>query len=159
MILVLLGTQNKPFNRLLKAISKEIKEGNIKDKVVAQTGFTTYKGTEIDAFDYKPKEELFKLMKEADIIITHGGVGTIIECINMGKRVIVAPRLKRYKEHTNDHQLQITKEFTEKGYVLPLYSMKELVNTLKNIKKFKVKKYESNSENFKQKIKNYIDNI
>lgn len=159
MILVLLGTQNKPFNRLLKAISKEIKDGSIKDKVIAQTGFTSYKGNEIEAFDYKPKEELLELMKEADVIITHGGVGTIIECINMEKRIIVAPRLKRYKEHTNDHQLQITKEFSQKGYVLPLYSMKELKSVLKNIKKFKVKKYESNSEKFRQKIKNYIDNI
>lgn len=159
MILVLLGTQNKPFNRLLKAISKQIKNGNIKDKVIAQTGFTTYSGSDIETFDYKPKEELQELMNKAKVIITHGGVGTIIECINMGKKIIVAPRLKKYKEHTNDHQLQITKEFYEKGYVLPLYNTKDLSKVMEEIKTFKPKKYESNKENFKNKIKEYIDNI
>lgn len=159
MILVLLGTQNKPFDRLLKAISKEIKNGNIKDKVVAQTGFTSYSGNDIETFDYKPKEEILELIKEAEVIITHGGVGTIIECLDMEKKIIVSPRLKKYKEHTNDHQLQITKEFAEKGYVLPLYNMKDLSKILEDIKKIKQKKYESNAENFKNKIKEYIDNI
>ena len=73
MILVLLGTQNKPFSRLLKAISKEIKNGNIKDKVVAQTGCTVYKDENIEMFDYKPKEEINELINKANIIITHGG--------------------------------------------------------------------------------------
>lgn len=159
MILVLLGTQNKPFNRLLKAISREIKNGNIKDKVIAQTGFTSYSGDDIQCFDYRPKEELLELMNKANVVITHGGVGTIIECIDINKKIIVVPRLKKYKEHTNDHQLQITKEFAEKGYVLPLYNMKDLVKVLQDIKKFKTKKYESNSENFKNKIKDYINNI
>lgn len=42
MILVLLGTQDKPFLRLLKMVSKEIDKGNIKEKVVAQTGYTAF---------------------------------------------------------------------------------------------------------------------
>ena len=159
MILILLGTQNKPFNRLLKAISREIKNGNIKDKVVAQIGCTVYKDENIDMFDYKPKEEINELINNANIIITHGGVGTIIECLNLGKKVIVAPRLNKYKEHTNNHQLQITKEFYEKGYILPLYKFSDLADVLLQIKKFKPKKYESNNENFASKIKEYIDNL
>lgn len=159
MILVLLGTQNKPFGRLLKAISREIKNGNIKDKVVAQTGCTVYKDENIEMFDYKPKEEINELINKASIIITHGGVGTIIECLNLGKKVIVAPRLSKYKEHTNNHQLQITKEFHEKGYILPLYKFSDLADVLVQIKKFESKKYESNSENFCNKIKEYIDNL
>lgn len=159
MILVLLGTQNKPFDRLLKAISKEIKNGNIKDKVVAQTGCTVYKDENIEMFDYKPKEEINELINKANIIITHGGVGTIIECIDLGKKVVVAPRLSKYKEHTNDHQLQITKEFAEKGYIIPLYKFSDLKEALQKAKKLKIKKYESNNENFKNKIKEYIDSL
>lgn len=159
MILVLLGTQNKPFNRLLKAISKEIKRKSIKDKVVAQIGCTIYKDENMEIFDYKPKEEINELINKASIIITHGGVGTIIECLNLGKKVIVAPRLSKYKEHTNDHQLQITKEFYEKGYILPLYNFNDLTKILGEAKKFKPKKYESNSQNFKNKIREYIDNL
>lgn len=159
MILVLLGTQDKPFLRLLKMVSKEIDKGNIKEKVVAQTGYTTFSNEKITTFDFKSKDEIEKLIDKARIIITHAGVGTITECLEKGKKIIVVPRLKKYLEHTNDHQMQITKEFEMKGYVIALYDNKILSAALEKIKTFKPKRYESNSENFKMKIKDYIDNI
>ncbi len=159
MILVLLGTQDKPFLRLLKMVSKEIDKGNIKEKVVAQTGYTTFSNEKITTFDFKSKDEIEKLIDKARIIITHAGVGTITECLEKGKKIIVVPRLKKYLEHTNDHQMQITKEFEMKGYVIALYDNKRLSVALEKIKTFKPKRYESNSENFKMKIKDYIDNI
>ena len=103
MILVLLGTQDKPFLRLLKMVSKEIDKGNIKEKVVAQTGYTAFSDKNIESFDFKNKEEIEKLIDKARIIITHAGVGTITECLEKGKKIIVVPRLKKYLEHTNDH--------------------------------------------------------
>lgn len=159
MILVLLGTQDKPFERILKAVAKEIDKGNIKDKVIAQIGSTSFEHKKIKTFDFTTKEEIEKLINKANIIITHAGVGTITECIKNGKKVIVVPRLKKHGEHTNDHQLQITKEFAMKNYVLPLYDTKNLSKTLEKIKSFKPEKYESNSENFKNSIKDYIDNL
>ena len=159
MILVLLGTQDKPFLRLLKMVSKEIDKGNIKEKVVAQTGYTTFSNEKITTFDFKSKDEIEKLIDKARIIITYAGVGTITECLEKGKKIIVVPRLKKYLEHTNDHQMQITKEFEMKGYVIALYDNKRLSAALEKIKTFKPKRYESNSENFKMKIKDYIDNI
>ena len=159
MILVLLGTQDKPFLRLLKMVSKEIDKGNIKEKVVAQTGYTTFSNEKITTFDFKSKDEWEKLIYKARIKITHAGGGTINECLEKGKKIIVVPRLKKYLEHTNDHQMQITKEFEMKGYVIALYDNKRLSAALEKIKTFKPKRYESNSENFKMKIKDYIDNI
>ena len=159
MILVLLGTQDKPFDRLLKAVSKEIKKGNIKDKVIAQVGCTQFNDEKIKTFDFVSKEEIVSLIDKARIIITHAGVGTITECISKGKKVIVVPRLKKYGEHTNDHQMQITREFAMKKYVLPLYDVKNLSNVLQEIKTFKPIKYESNTENFKNNLKKYIDTI
>ena len=159
MILVLLGTQDKPFLRLLKMVSKEIDKGNIKEKVVAQTGYTAFSDKNMELFDFKNKEEIEKLIDKARLIITHAGVGTITECLEKGKKIIVVPRLKKYLEHTNDHQMQITKEFEMKGYVVALYANKKLSLALDNIKKFKPNKYESNAEKFKMSIKNYIDNI
>ncbi|HIU39998.1 MAG TPA: hypothetical protein IAB68_01680 [Candidatus Aphodocola excrementigallinarum] len=159
MILVLLGTQDKPFERILKAVAKEKKKGNIKDKIIAQIGCTNFKDDNIKTFDFTSKEEIEALIDKSRIIITHAGVGTIIECLNKNKKVIVAPRLKKFGEHTNDHQLEITKEFALKGYVLPLYDVKNLSKVLENIKSFKPVKYESNSENFRLKIKEYIDKL
>lgn len=159
MILILLGTQDKPFPRILTAVKNQIKKGNIKGKVVAQIGCTEFSDDKMETFDFAPKEKIEELIDKASVVITHGGVGVIIECLNKNKKVIVVPRLKKYKEHTNDHQLQITKEFALKKYVLPLYDTKNLGNVLKKIKDFKPVKYESNADNFKNRIKEYINKI
>ena len=159
MILVLLGTQDKPFKRLLNAVLKAKENNIIKDKVIAQIGCTKFKSDKIETFDYTTKEEIEKLIDKAKIVITHAGVGTIIECISKDKKVIVVPRRKKYGEHTNDHQLEITKEFEEKNYIKAVYNLSKLDDVLEEIKKFKPEKYISNSENFRNKIKEYIDNI
>lgn len=159
MILILLGTQDKPFERILKAVENAKEKGIIKDKLIAQIGCTKFQSDKIETFDFISKEELQEYIKEARIVITHGGVGIITECIENGKKVIVVPRLKKYKEHTNDHQLQITKEFASKKYVLPLYDTRNINKVLEDIKTFKPAKYESNGKNFKNKIKEYIDRL
>ena len=56
MILILLGTQDKPFNRLLEAVDKAINDGYIKEEVIAQIGFTKYKSKNIKTFELIPKE-------------------------------------------------------------------------------------------------------
>ena len=55
---------------------------------------------------------------KADYIITHGGVGTITDALKLGKKIIAVPRLSKYKEHVNDHQLQIIENFSEKGFIV-----------------------------------------
>ena len=157
MILVLLGTQDKPFDRLLKEVDKLKKEGIIRDKVVAQIGSTKGIYDHLEVFDFCSKEKIESLIDEARIIISHAGVGTITECIEKDKKVIVVPRVKKHGEHTNDHQLQITKEFALKKYILPLYDVKKLQRALSDIKTFEPEKYESNTNNFSNKIKEYID--
>ena len=158
MILVTLGTQDKSFKRLLDAISKEIDKGTIKDKVVVQAGYTKYKNDKMEIFSSLPSDELEELIKKADLIITHGGVGSILTALKYKKKVIVAPRLAKYNEHTNDHQKEITKEFAKEGYILPLNDFNKLDKVIEKSKKFIPKEYKSNNENFKNLITNYIDN-
>ncbi len=158
MILVTLGTQDKSFKRLLEAIDKQINEGKIKDKVVVQAGLTKYKSDNMEIFDFIPVSKFDDLIKSCDILITHGGVGSIITGLKHNKKVIAAARLKKYKEHTNDHQLQIIDNFTRDGYILPLDNFDELDKVLDKAKKFKPKEYKSNKDNFVKLIKDYIDN-
>ena len=73
------------------------------------------------------------------------------------KKVIVAPRLSKYNEHTNDHQKQIVEEFGKKGYILPLKDLTKLDKILLKSKTFKPKEFKSNNENFKKLITNYIE--
>ena len=158
MILITLGTQDKQFKRLLDLVQEQINKGNIKDKVVVQAGYTKYESNDMEIFDLIDRHEFSKLINECDLLITHGGVGSIINGLQHNKKVIVVPRLAKYDEHMNDHQLQITNNFAKAGYIIPLYENDSLENVLKKINAFKPKKFKSNTDNIVKVIENFIDN-
>ena len=157
MIFVTLGTQDKEFSRLLDAIEREIKNGTIKEKVIVQAGCTKYSSSNMEIFDLIPDNKFEEYIKKSDLIITHGGVGSILTAIKNNKPVIAAARLAKYKEHTNDHQKQIIKQFSDKGYILELDNFDELGDLIKKSKKFSPKKFESNTDNMVKLIQEYID--
>lgn len=159
MIFVTLGTNDESFSRLLKAIDKEIENGVIKEKVVVQAGCTKYKSKNMKIMDLVPRDEFEKLISECDLLITHGGVGSILTGINKGKKVIAVPRLARYKEHGNDHQLQIVENFSKRKYILSCKDLNKLGKTIEKAKKFKPQKFVSNTNNIINMIEDYIDNL
>lgn len=157
MILVLLGTQNNSFHRLLEEIDRLIEKNIITDEVIVQSGYTKYNSKNMKIFELISKEELNKLQDKADLIITHGGVGSIISSIKKGKKVIAVPRLHEYNEHVNNHQQEIIKLFDEKGYIIGIDSVEQLEKTLLNIEKFTPTKYENNNKKMLQIISDFID--
>lgn len=158
MILVSLGTQDREFPRLLEAVEKQIELGNIKEKVIVQAGVTNFKSDKMEIFDLIPTEEFNKLMDEARILITHGGVGTIVGALKKHKKIIAAARLSKYKEHQNDHQTQIIKEFVNKHYILELKDFSKLDILLKEIETFEPHEYKSNTPNMIKKLNQFIEN-
>jgi UDP-N-acetylglucosamine transferase subunit ALG13 len=156
MILVTLGTQDKDFTRLLDAIQLQIKKGKIKDKVVVQAGTTKYQTKDMEIFDLIPIDDFKKLVKECDLLITHGGVGSIIAGLDNNKVVIAAPRLKKYGEHVNDHQLEIINEFVKRKHILVLNDFNQLDKLLEKAKNFKPKEYKSNTQKMIDLIKSLI---
>lgn len=157
MILVTLGTQDKPFTRLLDAVLREIEKGNIKDEVIVQAGCTKYETDKMKIFDLIPMEEFDTLMKKCDLLITHGGVGSIITGLKCNKRVIAVPRLAKYGEHVNDHQQQIIEKFSDNGNIIGIENLDDLGEALEKVKKFKPKKYKSNTNNMISLIEKIID--
>lgn len=158
MILVTLGTQDKSFVRLLKAIDKAIENGKIKEKVVVQAGYTEYESPNMEILDFVDMESFENLIASCDVLITHGGVGSIITGLDHQKKVLAAARLKKYGEHTNDHQKQIIRKFVKDGYILELTQFSKIDEAIDRVKKMKYKKYKSNTENMVALIENYIDN-
>lgn len=158
MVLVLLGTQNNDFTRLLKAVQENIDNKVIEDEVVVQAGFTKFDSKDMKIFDFIDKEKLFELIDKADLIITHGGVGSIIASLKKGKKVIVVPRQKKYGEHVNNHQLQIAKKFEQDGYVKYALDLNELGNIILEMKDFNPKKFENNKSKVVSIVENFIDN-
>lgn len=157
MILVTLGTQDKPFTRLLDAVLREIEKGNIKDEVIVQAGCTKYETDKMKIFDLIPMEEFDTLMKKCNLLITHGGVGSIITGLKCNKKVIAVPRLAKYGEHVNDHQKQIIEKFSDNGNIIGIENLDDLGEALKKVKKFKPKKYKSNTNNMISLIEKIID--
>lgn len=152
MILVTLGTQKEPFTRLLDAIENS----KIKDKIIVQAGHNKYESKKMEIFDFIPYDEMQKLINECDLVITHGGTGSILMPLKASKKVIACPRLAKYLEHVDDHQLQITEVFAEEGYILEFNDGDDLDELIKKSKTFKPKKYVSNTENFIKNLKEEI---
>ena len=146
MIFVTLGTQDKQFKRLLDAVEKL----DTTEKIIAQIGSTKFESKKIELHKYISSIEFEKYMNDARIVITHAGVGTIVNGIKMGKTMIVAARKKEYKEHVNNHQLQILDTFSKEGYIIPLENFDDLQNLINT--DFKPKKFVSNNSEFINKL-------
>lgn len=161
MIFVTLGTQDKPFKRLIRSVEKQVELGNIKEEVIVQAGCTNYKTKfeNIKIIQYINIEEFNKNLEKANIVITHAGVGTIIQALEKNKKVIVAARKKVYGEHVNNHQEQILENFSKKGYVLPLRSFRKLNEVIDKVSEFKPKEFESNVEKFIENLENEINRL
>ena len=154
----MLGTQNNSFYRLLKEIDKLIDKKIIKEEVVVQAGYTKYKSKNMKIFSLIPVEELEELIEKADLIITHGGVGSIISSLKKGKKVIAVPRLHEYQEHVNNHQKEIVETFDKKRYIIGIQDVKELNEAIEKSKDFVPEKYLSSNKKMLNIIENFIDN-
>ena len=157
MILVLLGTQNNSFHRLLEEVEKNIKDGTIKDEVIVQAGYTKFQSHRMRIIDLMSKEQLEKFQDEADLIITHGGVGSIVSSIQKGKKVIAVPRMHEYGEHVNNHQKEIVKDFNDKGYIIGIEKVEDLKQAIIKMQNFNPKKYQSNNEKMLKIVSDFID--
>lgn len=157
MIFVSLGTQDRSFKRLLEAIERQIELGNIKERVVVQAGVTNFQSKNMEIFDLVSMEEYEQLIQECDILICHGGVGTIIDGLKRHKKIISAARLKEYDEHQNNHQKQIIHEFVKDGLILELEDFDKLDEKLEELKSFEPGEYVSNTNHFIENLEDYIN--
>lgn len=156
MILVVLGTQDKPFTRLLEALDAQKNAGLIQDEIIVQAGCTKLVTDSMKLFDLLPIDEFDALINDADVIITHAGVGSILSALKKGKRVIACARLAHYGEHTNDHQLQIQDEFARQGYLIGCEDFSKIHEILNKIDEFQPNPYISTTENVVNTIRDFI---
>ena len=158
MILVTVGSQKFQFNRLLKKIDELIDKKVITDKVFAQIGVSDYKPKNYEYVDFMSQDEFNQKLDESDLIITHAGTGVIINAVKKEKKVIAIPRLAKYGEHVDNHQIQLIEQFDELNFIEPCYEIEDLEEKVKNIKNKVYKKYVSNTKSILNNITNFIDN-
>lgn len=157
MIFVTLGSQKFQFNRLLTELDRLVAENKIQDKLFAQIGYSDYKPEHFQYKDFLDRDEFKKIMSESDTVIAHGGTGAIITAVKQGKKVIAIPRLAKYGEHVDDHQIQLVDEFKELNLIEPVYDEKDLERAINEIKNKTFNEYVSNTENIIEDIESFIE--
>lgn len=154
MIFVTLGSQKFQFNRLLKAVD----ELQSDETIFAQIGYSDYKPKNYEYKKFLDRDEFTRIMDSSDIVITHGGTGAIINAVKMGKKVIAVPRLKKYGEHVDDHQIQLVEQFKELQLICVCYDAEKIGDALEIVKKTTYKKYVSNTQRIINSIEKFIEN-
>lgn len=117
MIFLTVGTEY-PFDRLVRTVDEMADRGELFDTVFAQIGNSKYLPRNMEWIDIMPRSEYEQYMKDCTAVIAHAGMGTIIQCIEMRKPLLVMPRLPEHGEIVSDHQLGSTRKFGEQGYIL-----------------------------------------
>ena len=157
MIFVTVGTTSYSFDRLLRAIDDLIETKKIKEKVIAQIGDSDYEPKNYEFFRFTSSEEIQELNKKCNLVISHAGAGSIMLALENKKPVVVVPRLKKYNEHVNDHQIELTNELEKQGRIIGVYDISELDNKIKKIRKIKKKKFPKSR--IPEIIENFIKTI
>ena len=139
MIYVTVGTQ-LPFARLIKAVNDIAAEKGL--DVFAQVGPDNSHYHAIKTADFVDPEHATRLIKEADLVIAHAGMGTIISASQLGKPLIIMPRQFQYGEHRNDHQLATANRFRDFTNITVVEDKKGLAEVIASSLEY------SESENF-----------
>ncbi|MBN2736612.1 MAG: hypothetical protein JXR70_06495 [Spirochaetales bacterium] len=122
-----MGTQGH-FDRFIRLVDLWAVDKN--KSIIAQIGNCQYKPKNIDFVPYMSSWDVEQRIKSADVVISHAGMGTIITGLKYKKRILVFPRLSRFFEHRNDHQVDTAKAFLKLGYIDAAFSEAELIEKL-----------------------------
>ncbi|ERL43164.1 putative glycosyltransferase [Lactiplantibacillus paraplantarum] len=149
MIFVTVGTHEQPFNRLLKAMDDYAAITN--EKILIQSGYSTYVTKYAQSTDFITANDMKKNIRDARIVITHGGPSSFMEVLENKKIPIVVPRLKKYAEHVNNHQFTFAEEFNkEYKDIIIVNNLKTMPEVIGNYDKLASQRKDNLTEHNKQ---------
>lgn len=153
MIFVTIGTTPYSFNRLIKEM--DLIAAGIDEKVIMQIGVSTYIPKNADYFRITSREKIKKYYKNSRVIISHAAAGSILMAFKYNKTPILVPRMKKYGEHVDNHQLEGAEELEKDGMTV-IYDTKDLKSILNEYKSHytKIKRHDNLVKNLKLYLKN-----
>ncbi len=128
MIFVTLGSQ-LPFDRLLRAVdnSAHLIPGT---EIIVQTERGNYHPVHVTPVPFITPALFRKYMQDAELVISHAGIGTILAAGEMQKKLILFPRFGSLNETRNDHQIATCKRMAEKYALNVAYNEEELAKLI-----------------------------
>jgi len=124
MIYVTIGTMYMPFTRLLRAVDALAAETG--EEFIVQRGLDRIELAHCSTFDFKPREAVLEIQREARVVVAHAGIGAISDALHAARPLIVVPRRVRFGEHTNDHQLELATAVERRHWGRPLLEIEDL---------------------------------
>ena len=156
MIFLPVGTQFG-FDRLVKAIDEAINNRIIQEEVFAQIGPGEYKPNSMKYVINLGKEEFEQVFQSCNAIISHAGMGNIALAMKTQKPLLVLPRLKKYGEVVNNHQVDTARKFEELGHILAAYDENQLIEKIKLLKTFVPKFRIPNRQGVFERINTFLN--
>lgn len=161
MIFVTVGTHEQPFNRLVKAVDDLKMNGKITDSIFIQTGYSTYVPKACEYKEFISMNQMNEYMEKANTIITHGGPSSFVMALQHNKIPIVVPRLAKFNEHVNNHQLTFCNELVAKKFPIRVIEDTTYLSDMISSMRFKngVGNISLNNINFVQQLKAIVFNM
>ena len=163
MIFVTVGTHEQQFNRLIKFIDELKRDKVIVEDVIMQTGFCTYKPKYCEWHKLISYKDMEKNVRDARIVITHGGPASFIMPLQIGKVPIVVPRQEIFHEHVNNHQVDFAEQIEKRmGTIIPIYNIEDLKDTIINYDSIVASMNSSmgsNNKQFNKKLGKIVDGL
>ncbi len=113
LIFVTVGTHEAPFDRLVQRMDELA--GWTEEPVWMQIGSARVSPVRASHRRFFPTAEYRRLFRESRAVVSHAGVGTLLEASRIRKPLVCLPRLHRFGEHWDDHQLEICAELARSG--------------------------------------------
>lgn len=129
MIFLTVGTQ-LPFDRLVQIVDAFALSNNA--DVIAQVGSSAYKCRHVKAVSFLTPDEVDEYFSKCSVIVSHAGMGSIINALRIKKPLIIFPRKACFGEHRNDHQLDTIKSFSSIEGIYPALDDNSLLEHLRN---------------------------
>ena len=130
MIFVTVGTEKFPFDRLLRALDEGLADGRIRGEVCVQAGCSTYASDRMQMVDRLPIERMAEKIRQAEAVVTHAGVGSVLLCYLLGVVPIVFPRRAELGEHVDDHQMEFARRMEREGELVAAYDGEDLLRAI-----------------------------
>lgn len=123
MIFLTVGTHEQGFNRLIEMMDEiSVK---INEPIFMQIGYSTVTPINAEYTRFLSADEMAQKMNEARLVVTHGGPASFFAALEAGKFVSVVPRLKKFGEHVNDHQIEFVEFVINNGLPIKMVETKE----------------------------------
>lgn len=131
----------------------------IKDEVFAQVGHSDYVPRNYESEDFLSKDDFDSSIKTCDLLITHSGIATIIAGLKHHKPTIVVPRLSKFGEHVDDHQVQIADSFSAQNFVFACNENDSLLELIEKARTHTFAKYISGHNHAIETIQAFLATI